>query len=79
MGRANKNRLRRSFGLDDMDAVALPPKISNIKLSRIEHAQDRGGCTICYPHGLETTNATAKKNKKTWKHYRNTQYRPTDV
>jgi hypothetical protein len=79
VGRADKKRLKRSFGWDDLGVVALPPKISNVKLSRIEHAKDRGGCTICYPHGVETTNATAKKNKRTWKLYRHTQYRPRDV
>ena len=64
MGKGNKSGLRRAFGLDEQGSVMLPLKISNIRLSRIEHVA--GGGTRCFPHGPETTNSTDKKNKKTW-------------
>jgi hypothetical protein len=79
MGKSNKSGLRRAFGLDELGIIIPPSKISNIKLSRIEHAKDRGGCTLCYPHGPETTNSTDRKNKRSWKHYRRTQYRVKDL
>ncbi len=79
MQEENTRRYVRAFGIDESGYLLLPPKMSNVKLSRIEHFEDRGGCAFCYPHGIETTNATLGKNKRSWKHHRKTQYRPGRV
>jgi hypothetical protein len=75
MGTRNRVGLRKAFGTEETGEIALPPKFSNVKLSRIAHAGERGGCTWCYPHGMETDNATCSKNRRSWKHSRKTQYR----
>lgn|GEM_PF-469029 len=75
MGKANKSGIRRGFGVDEQGWPLLPAKISNVILARLEHAADRGGCGYCFPHRFETTNATCKKNRRSWKNYRKTQYK----
>jgi len=75
MGKANKSGMRRAFGIGEYGELLLSGKISNVALARIEHAADRGGCTRCFPHGVETTNATCKKNRRSWKNHRKTQYK----
>lgn len=75
MGKANKSGMRRGFGIDEYGQLLLSGKVSNVTLARIEHAADRGGCTYCFPHGLETDNATCKKNRRSWKNHRKTQYK----
>jgi hypothetical protein len=75
MGKSNKSRLRRGFGVDEFGQIVLPHRFSNVKLSRIEHDKDRGGCGLCYPHGFETTNATDRKNNRSWKRQRKTKYK----
>ena len=79
MGKGNESSLRKAFGVEESGVICLPVKVSNVKLSRIEHAGERGGCTWCYPHGMETTNSTCAKNRRSWKHYRKAQYRPKQV
>ncbi len=74
MGKGNKSGLKEAFRVDEYGQLLLPAKVSNVKLSRIEHSKERGGCTRCYPHGPETDNATRKKNKRSWKQNRKTQY-----
>jgi len=75
MDKANKSGVRRAFGVGEDGQILIPLKISNVVLARIEHAADRGGCTRCFPHGVETTNATCKKNRRSWKNDRKTQYK----
>lgn len=75
MGKGNKSGVRRAFGVDEYGQPLLPAKVSNVKLSRIEHFRERGGCARCYPHGFETTNATSKKNRRSWKKHRRRQYK----
>ena len=74
-GKPNRRqKLKRAFGKDSNGLIALPKKVSNVKVSRILHAEKRGGCTRCFPHGFETTNATVKKNKRSWKNQRKTRW-----
>ena len=74
--KSNKSKkLKKAFGKGEMNMAAIPPKISNVKISRIFNAQERGGCTRCFPHGFETTNATIKKNRRSWKNRRRRQYK----
>lgn len=47
MGKGNKSGLRRAFGVDEFGQPLLPAKVSNVKLSRIEHFRERGGCPHC--------------------------------
>ena len=75
MGKANHSGLRRVFTRDEYGQLEVPPRFSNVKLARIEHAVDRGGCTRCFPHGPETSNATNRKNTHSWKNHRKTRYR----
>lgn len=75
MGKGSKRGIPRAFGTDEFGFPATPPKIGNVKIARIEHAKERGGCTICFPHGPETDNATGKKNTRSWKTRRKTKYK----
>ncbi len=68
-------RLKKVFGVDEYGQAVLPVKISNIQISRIFNAEKRGGCTICFPHGVETSNSSLKKNRRSWKYKRNHQYK----
>jgi len=43
--------------------------------ARIDHVHERGGCSLCFPHGIETTNSTAGKNERNWKRSRKTAHR----
>lgn len=75
IGKPNRNRkVKKAFGTDKNGLAILPRKVSNVKLSRIRNAVDRCGCTRCFPHGIDTTNATAKKNKRSWKKQRKKQW-----
>jgi len=73
---ANKRhvRLRKIFGVDEYGFPDIPKRISNVLIARIIHHEERGGCSICFPHGIDTTNATWKKNRQSWKNHRRTQY-----
>ena len=75
VGKPNRDRkLNRAFGKDKNGLAVLPLKVSNVKVSRISNSEERGGCTRCYPHGIDTTNATANKNKRSWKSQRKTRW-----
>lgn len=66
--------LIKAFGLTEYDQIDFPRKISNSQIARLIFG-DIMGCSRCFPHGLETLNATIAKNKKCWKNYRKKQYR----
>lgn len=75
IGKPNRSRrVKKAFGADKNGLSILPRKVSNVKLSRIRNAEDRGDCTRCFPHGPETTNASVKKKKRSWKSQRKTQW-----
>lgn len=66
--RRHEHKLRRYLGED------LPVKFGNVRISRIVNGEDRG-CSFCFPHGIETSNATWRKKKRSWKYQRRKQYR----
>ena len=68
---ANRNnKLKSAFGTNRYGLADLPSKVSNVKVARIKHTEDRGGCSFCFPHGPETTNATSSKKRRNWKNHR---------
>lgn len=75
---ARSKILGRRFGYDEDGVVDLPAHYSNVKIARF-FAEAHGECGYCFPHGPETRNATWKKNARSWKHHRRTQYRPTEI
>lgn len=66
--------LGRIFGFTEEGVVDLPIRVSNVKIARI-FAVRQGECSRCFPHGFETSNATISKNWRSWKYYREHQYR----
>ena len=76
MGNLNRRAFVEGFGVGELGEILFPPQMSNVRLSRLEHAREMGGCSHCYPHGWETSNATCSKNRRSWKYHRRTQYRP---
>lgn len=69
-----KREFVRRYGVNKAGLVDLPVKISNVRVERV-FAEGMGECGRCFPHGFETSNASSKKNRRSWKHYRKTQYR----
>ena len=69
-----KKVFRKAFRLNEFGLVDFPKKISNVKISRLKYGEERG-CSWCFPHGWETTNATVAKNKKNWKNHRKNQWK----
>ncbi len=74
---ARSRILGNCSGYDDDGFVDVPVRFSNVKISRF-FAEPHGECGFCFPHGIETSNATRGKNFRSWKHYRGTQYRPKE-
>lgn|GEM_PF-587066 len=66
--RRREHRLRRCLGEE------LPVKFGNVRISRIVNGQERD-CSFCFPHGLETSNASWRKRRRSWKYHRRHQYR----
>ncbi len=75
--KVNRNKkLKKAFGKGKISMAAMPlAKFSNVKIAGVFHIKERGGCSICFPHGPETTNATIKKNKRSWKKRRKKQFK----
>ncbi|WP_025744151.1 hypothetical protein [Aquimarina pacifica] len=71
----NYKKLKKTFGLNEFGFVDFPKKVSNIKISRILHHEEMGGCSYCFPHGYETINATIYKNTRSWKKNRKKQWK----
>lgn len=67
-------KLVKAYGKNEFDIVDIPTKVESSKYQRIIFGNIMG-CSYCFPHGPETFNATAIKNKRNWKYYRNNQYR----
>lgn len=70
----NKKKLVKAFGKNDFEMIDFPLKISNVQISRILVGEIMG-CSYCFPHGYETSNATILKGKRCWKKYRKTQWK----
>ena len=75
MGGKGRGRVKKVMGATAEGLPALPRKMSNVKLSRIVHGDERG-CSRCFPHGPDTNNHTANKKQRSWKSNRKTKYRP---
>lgn len=71
----NHKKFKKAFGLNEHGYIDFPKKISNVKLSRIENCRLMGGCSFCFPHGIETTNSKYLKQMRSWKEYRLMQYK----
>ena len=69
----SRKKVADSFGKGEDGAVDMPVKASGTKISRM--LKSKKACPFCFPHGPETPNATAKKNKKSWKNRRKEQYK----
>lgn len=69
-----KKTLRKAFGINEFEMIDYPVKISNVKVARILHGENRG-CSYCFPHGFETNNAKYLKYQRNWKKYRKNQYK----
>ncbi len=68
-------KLKKAFGLNQSGFVDFPSKFSNTKISRIQNSDNRGGCTWCFPHGIDTSNSKISKLTKNWKSYRSFQWK----
>ena len=64
----------KSFGRDVQD---WPVRFSNVKWERLRSGA-KVGCSDCFPHGIETTNAQWVKDLRCWKRYRKQQWRERD-
>ncbi|MGB0869651.1 MAG: phosphate ABC transporter substrate-binding protein [Flavobacteriales bacterium] len=71
----SRKKLKKAFGVNEFDLIDFPRKCSNVKISRIVNNEKMGGCSFCFPHGIETINSTAQKNTKSWKKNRLFQWR----
>ncbi len=70
----SKKQFRDAFGLDEFGQIDVPKKISNVRIARLL-VGNAMGCSYCFPHGIETSNATANKNKRSWKLKRKTKWK----
>lgn len=70
-----KKVFKKAFRLNEYGFADFPTKISNVKIARLEFGIERG-CSWCFPHGWETSNATLFKNRRTWKYHRAKQWKP---
>ncbi|OUJ72464.1 hypothetical protein BXP70_18045 [Hymenobacter crusticola] len=67
-------QLIKSFGiLAERPFAALPTKISNVQVARVTHCKNE--CPFCFPHGVETSNATILNRQRSWKRFRKTQWK----
>jgi hypothetical protein len=65
----NTKKLADAFEKNDFGLVDFPTKFSNVQISRLLFGEIMG-CSYCFPHGYETTNATILKRQRSWKKYR---------
>ena len=67
-------RLIRFYGINEAGLAALPHKVSGRQVSRICVGEEMG-CSLCFPHGIDTSNSYLTKEQRNWKKYRRVQYR----
>jgi hypothetical protein len=65
----NMKKLKKAFGINEFAMIDFPKKISNIKVSRLLNGELMG-CSLCFPHGIETINSTDRNKEKNWKSLR---------
>lgn len=66
---------KKVFGTNELGHINFPTKFSNIKVSRIRNCDKMGGCSICFPHGFETTNSKDRNAQRNWKKFRKHQWK----
>jgi hypothetical protein len=67
---------KRMFGVDDYGFSIIPPKYSNIEMSRLRAIiEDNSVCSFCFPHGFETKNSHIRNRQRSWKEFRKNQYK----
>ena len=71
----HRKQFVKAFGLNEFGKVDFPEKISNTRISRIQNSDKMGGCSYCFPHGIDTTNSKYSKRTRNWKKYRRKQYK----
>jgi hypothetical protein len=69
-----RSKVKKVMGTTPEDVPDTPRKMSNVKLARLAHADERD-CSWCFPPGWETSNSTMSKNRRSWKNHRKTQFR----
>ena len=73
MARKDHKKVRRALGSDEA-GFAHTSRMSNVMLSRLTHSKQEG-CSRCFPHGIDNSNATQLKNRRSWKNHRKTKWR----
>ncbi|MBL0741432.1 hypothetical protein [Chryseolinea lacunae] len=69
-----QKQMRDAFGVNEFGLVDLPIKISNVRVARIAYGDERG-CSYCFPHGCETSNAKIDNCQKNWKRFRKSKWK----
>lgn len=68
-------KLVKAFGLNEAGFIDFPSKISSVRMSRMKNVAKVGGCTFCFPHGIDTSNSKVSKFTRNWKAYRKNQWK----
>jgi hypothetical protein len=76
--RKNRKELIDAFGKCDDGFIDLPKKYSGTQISRLLIGEIMG-CSYCFPHGIETSNAHYFKRQRNWKKYRKHQYKIVNI
>ncbi|GMN06308.1 hypothetical protein MTsPCn5_16970 [Croceitalea sp. MTPC5] len=71
----SQKKFGKAFGLNEKGLIDFPKKISSVRISRIKNVDKMGGCSYCFPHGIDTTNSKHSKFTRNWKKYRLKQYK----
>jgi hypothetical protein len=67
-------QLKKAYGtVENGTLVDFPAKTSNVQVARTIHCKKQ--CTYCFPHGCETHNSTVANQQRSWKRFRQNQWR----
>ncbi len=70
------HRIKNTFDYNEYGIADISMKIGNRRISRIHNFMKMGGCSYCFPHGIECINSTASKRRnRNWKLYRMRQWK----
>ncbi|GAA3995718.1 hypothetical protein GCM10022408_02840 [Hymenobacter fastidiosus] len=68
-------QLTRAFGrVEGSRLIDFPAKFSTVQVARVVFGNARG-CSVCFPHGPETDNATRASPQQSWKRHRRAQWK----
>lgn len=68
-------QLKKAFGINEYGMPDIPVRFSGVKISRITKVNKVGGCSFCFPHGIDLINSRDSKFQRSWKKHRKNQYR----